>query len=58
VPNERYRLANPFQVPLKGKNKTLVKILGGHDPCNSCGVDAYTTINVKLQGGPKNGATG
>jgi len=50
VPNERYRLANPFKVPLKGKNKTLVKILGstpagqilgGRDPCNPCGVDAY-----------------
>ena len=27
MPNERYRLANPFQVPLKGKNKTLI---GGH----------------------------
>ena len=23
------------------KNKTLVKILGGRDPCNPCGVDAY-----------------
>jgi len=39
VPNERYRLANPFQVSLKGKNKTLVKILGVvntgrlDDPC-------------------------
>ena len=29
MPDERYRLANPFQVPLKGKNRTLVKILGG-----------------------------
>jgi len=42
------------EVPLKGKNKTLVKILGastqddpcrsnigGRDPCNPCGVDAY-----------------
>jgi len=26
------------EVPLKGKNKTLVKILGGRDPC---GVDTY-----------------
>ena len=41
--NERYRLANPFQVPLKGKNETFVKILrgGGRDPFNPCGVDAY-----------------
>jgi len=44
------------EVPLKGKNKTLVKVLegrqhrttpagqilgGGRDPCNLCGVDAY-----------------
>jgi len=46
------------EVPLKGKNTTLVKILGGgggvntgrplqikylggRDPCNPCGVDAY-----------------
>jgi len=44
------------EVPLKGKNKTLVKIWGGgrqhrttpagrilrgRDPCNPCGVDAY-----------------
>jgi len=43
------------EVPLKRKNKTLVKILGGRqhnttpagqilggrDPCNPCGVDAY-----------------
>jgi len=44
------------KVPLNGKNKPLVKILGGgrqhrttpagqiledHDPCNPCGVDAY-----------------
>jgi len=39
VPNERYRLANSFQVSLKEKNKTLVKILGVvntgrlDDPC-------------------------
>jgi len=45
------------EVPLKGKNKTLVKILGvvntgrpcrsnigGCDPCNPCGVDAYGTV--------------
>jgi len=45
------------EVPLKGKNETFVKILGGgsrqhmtthagqilggYDPCNPCGVDAY-----------------
>jgi len=29
------------EVPLKGKNKTLVKILVGRDPCNPCGVDVY-----------------
>jgi len=33
------------EVPLKGKNKTLVKILGGGDPCNPCGVDAYERID-------------
>jgi len=57
VPNERYRLANPFQVSLKGKIKHLSKywgsstqddwttpvgeILGVATPCNPCGVDAY-----------------
>ena len=25
----------------EGKNKALVKILGGRDPYNPCGVDAY-----------------
>jgi len=34
-----------LEVPPKGKNKTLVKILGGGDPCNPCGVDAYERID-------------
>ena len=49
------------EVPLNGKNKTLVKILGGgrqhrttpagqilgrHDLCNPCGVDAYVCVCV------------
>jgi len=38
------------EVPLKGKNKTLVKILGGRDPCNLCGVDAYVA-SVGRKGG-------
>ena len=47
-----------IEVPLKGRNKSLVKILadrqhrttpagpvlgGGRDPCNRCGVDAYAS---------------
>ena len=62
-----------LEVPLKGKNKTLVKILGGgsstqddpcrsshghllggRDPCNHCGVDAYAShwqARLDLAGG-------
>ena len=50
------------EVPLKGKNKTLVKILGGRqhrtapagqilggrDPCNPCGVDAYACLRMTV----------
>ena len=36
------------EVPLEGKNKTLVKILGGRDPCNPCGVDAYDISEIAL----------
>jgi len=37
------------EVSLKGKKiKTLVKILGGRDPCNPCGVDAYASINTTV----------
>ena len=39
MPNERYRQANPFQVLLEGKNKTLVKILEGRQH--------RTTLQVK-----------
>jgi len=50
------------EVPLEGKNKTLVKILvgrlhrttpagqilGGRDPCDPCGVDAYERDTARI----------
>jgi len=34
------------EVPLKEKNKNTCQNIGGRDPCNPCGADAYGVLET------------